>query len=179
LGLSLLPILVPLVLIAIVGVLSSIISGMHSAAFNKLILILVFLGDKNTALVIGGLIHLYILLKSKIGKGESLDSITKSMEDALMSSGLIILIMSAGGAFGAMLQQTGIGVEISKFMVDYQLLLIPMGFFVAAIVRPAQGSATVSIRTAAGILSGLATHGNLGYNVLYLGLAIACGSKIF
>jgi len=49
---------------------------------------------------------------------------------------------------------------------------------VAAVVRTAQGSATVAMITAVGILGGLAGGGQLGFNPLYLALAIGCGSKM-
>jgi GntP family gluconate:H+ symporter len=58
------------------------------------------------------------------------------------------------------------------------MALIPMAFFITAIVRTAQGSATVALITASGILSGLAHNTSLPYHPLYLGLAIGCGSKL-
>jgi GntP family gluconate:H+ symporter len=60
----------------------------------------------------------------------------------------------------------------------YQMTLSPRAFLVAAVVRTAQGSATVAVITASGMLSGMATHGHLAYHPLYLGLAIGCGSKL-
>jgi GntP family gluconate:H+ symporter len=61
---------------------------------------------------------------------------------------------------------------------EYQLALIPMAFFIAALVRTAQGSATVALITASGILSGMAATANLPFHPVYIGLAIGCGSKI-
>jgi len=94
-----------------------------------------------------------------------------------MSGGVIILITAAGGAFGNMLQQTGISLRIAELTKNYQMALIPLAFFITAIVRTAQGSATVSMITASGILAGMAATATLEYNVLYLGLSIACCSK--
>jgi GntP family gluconate:H+ symporter len=101
-----------------------------------------------------------------------------SAQEALMSAGVIILITSAGGAFGAMLQQTGISTRISELTQDYQMALIPLAFLISAVVRTAQGSATVAMITASGILSGIATTMSLEYHMLYIGLAVACGSKL-
>ena len=95
-----------------------------------------------------------------------------------MSAGIIILITSAGGAFGGMLQQTGISSKLSELTQEYQMALIPMAFLITAFVRTAQGSATVAMITASGILSGMATSQNLEFHQLYIGLAIACGSKL-
>ncbi|MCA9082263.1 MAG: GntP family permease, partial [Planctomycetaceae bacterium] len=44
-------------------------------------------------------------------------------------------------------------------------------------IRTAQGSASVAMITAAGILSGLVHGGTLTFHPVYLALAIGCGSK--
>ena len=76
-----------------------------------------------------------------------------------------------------MLQQTGISSQIAIMTQDYQMALIPLAFLIAAVVRTAQGSATVALITASGILSGMAMNDNLDFHPVYLGLAIGCGSK--
>ena len=58
------------------------------------------------------------------------------------------------------------------------MALIPLAFLITAVIRTAQGSATVAMITASGILSGMAQSMQLEYHVLYIGLAIACGSKL-
>ncbi|MEO7767105.1 MAG: GntP family permease, partial [Ferruginibacter sp.] len=58
------------------------------------------------------------------------------------------------------------------------MALIPLAFIIAAVIRTAQGSATVALITASGILSGMASSGHLQYHHLYIGLAIGCGSKL-
>jgi GntP family gluconate:H+ symporter len=92
---------------------------------------------------------------------------------------LILLITSAGGAFGGVLQQTGIAQHIQAWASSYQFTLLPLAFFVTALIRTAQGSATVAMITAVGIFSGMATSGELAFHPLYLALAIGCGSKPF
>ncbi len=104
--------------------------------------------------------------------------ITAFLQNALSSGGLIILITSAGGAFGGILQQTGIGYRIQELAISYQIAILPLAFFVTAIVRTAQGSATVAMITAVSILGGLAGTGELGFHPLYLALVIGCGSKL-
>ena len=47
-----------------------------------------------------------------------------------------------------------------------------------AVVRTAQGSATVALITASGILAGMAQNANLGFNPVYLCLAIGAGAKL-
>jgi GntP family gluconate:H+ symporter len=175
---SLLPVLIPFVLICINTILESMpgsqLNTDHSL-LNGLINATKFIGDKNIALVIGGLAALLLLaVQKKAGKVE----MSASMHTALMSGGNIILIIAAGGAFGAMLQQSGISTRIAELARNYQIALIPLAFIITAVVRTAQGSATVSLITASGILSGMASGSNLGYHPLYLCLAIGCGAKV-
>lgn len=176
LWLSMMPIILPLVFISTNGILEAFIGAEPVNGIAGFFLsILAFVGEKNTALVIGGLVALYLVVQQKVGDKEHLAS---SMQEALMSGGVIILITAAGGAFGAMLQQTGVSVRISELTAGYQMALIPLAFFITAVVRTAQGSATVSMITAAGIMAGMAANTSLEFHVLYLGLAVACGSKL-
>ena len=71
---------------------------------------LMILGDKNLALTFGALLALRQLLKSKLqGKPD----LAESVKSALQSAGVIILITGMGGAFGGILQQTSLGLEVS------------------------------------------------------------------
>jgi len=103
-----------------------------------------------------------------------------SVQSALASGGVVILITAAGASFGAMLQQTNIAARIGGLAADFEitgLLVLPLAFFVTAVVRTAQGSATVSMITSVGIFAGMAA--TLPFHPVYLALAIGCGSKPF
>jgi GntP family gluconate:H+ symporter len=171
LGVSLLPVLIPIVFILADTVRSSLAPNDSSVGLD----LVKFLGDKNIAVVSGGVAALLLLAYQKRGSKESLTSFVSA---ALASGGSIILITSAGGAFGGMLQQTGISTRIANLTSGYQMALIPLAFLIAAVVRTAQGSATVALITASGILSGMASNANLDFHPVYLGLAIGCGSKL-
>jgi GntP family gluconate:H+ symporter len=176
---SLLPILVPLVLIIADTTITSIrtagspVTSWHW--LNQFFAAIKFLGDKNIAIAIGGALALWVMMKNKKKKDESL---TPFVQAALMSGGGIILITAAGGAFGGMLQQSGISAKIAGMTSGYQMTLIPLAFLITAIVRTAQGSATVALITASGILSGMASQVDLPFNPVYIGLAIGCGAKL-
>ena len=175
---SLLPILIPITLISLNALFRTFINAdtTSDAGFSGVIIsFLSFFGEKNIALALGALSSLILLAVQKKGDRKGL---TSSVQTALMSAGVIILITSAGGAFGGMLQQTGISLRIGELTKDYQMALIPLAFFITAIVRTAQGSATVAMITASGILAGMANTIALEYHQLYIGLAIACGSKL-
>ncbi|MEI6585562.1 MAG: SLC13 family permease [Sediminibacterium sp.] len=172
--LALLPVLVPIIFITLDAIFTTILKANPQASIPKTIVLLVkFLGDKNIAIVIGGILALLVIKKYKK------ENLSSFIQNALMSGGGIILITAAGGAFGGMIQQTGISAEIGLLTANYQMALIPMAFFIAALIRTAQGSATVALITTSGVLAGMATNTHLSFNPVYIGLAIGCGSKIF
>ncbi|MBT3383989.1 MAG: GntP family permease [Prolixibacteraceae bacterium] len=169
--LSLLPILLPVVLIAGRTILNATVT-ISDLTFLKL---LDNLGNSNTALAIAAAIAMGTLVYSKRNDKQKLST---SVGAALSSAGTIILITAAGGAFGAILQQTGVGPSIEGLANDYQIAILPLAFFVTLLVRTAQGSATVAMITAVGILSGFSDPATLGFHPVYLALVIGCGSKV-
>jgi GntP family gluconate:H+ symporter len=179
LGFALLPAVFPLVTICI----RSAVEAFHTSDapltsfgfLNSMLEVVLFFGDKNIALFTGAVFALLVLAYQKKSDKSAMTAFT---QNALMTGGGIILITAAGGAFGGMLQQTGISSRIADMTKDYQMALIPLAFFITAIVRTAQGSATVALITAAGILSGMAQNANLGFHPVYLCLAIGAGAKL-
>jgi len=171
LGFSLVPIILPVFLIA--G--NTILKATGMASGTTFLKIANTLGDSTLALLISALISLYLLHRYTTDKKE----FQKNVQAALSSAGVIILITAAGGALGGLLQQTGIGETVKQMAGDYQLALLPLAFFATAVMRTAQGSATVAMITAIGILGSLSDTDTLGYHPVYLALAIGCGSKVF
>ncbi len=177
--LSILPIILPVILIAggtFFESLSKSQSSVTTAPLWQSIGVFVDnVGNPNVALTISAAIALLTYaLWNRGGK----KNITMFLQNALASGGLIILITSAGGAFGGILQQTGIGYRIQELAASYHIAILPLAFLVTAIVRTAQGSATVAMITAVGILGGLAGGEQLGFHPVYLALVIGCGSKL-
>ena len=170
LWLSLMPIVLPVVLIAASTVIDSFDVTLPAAAKSAVDV----LGNKNIALMLAAAIALTMLVRQK---RSSLKELSSSIQAALASGGVIILITAGGGAFGGALQQTSVAELIEKLPQGASLLLIVIAFLVTAAVRTAQGSATVAMITAVGILAGLAESGQLGFHPVYLALAIGCGSK--
>lgn len=164
LWLALVPILLPVALIAGVATLES---GARTAPP-----LLRLLGDKNMALILGAAVAL-ALLAARTAR----DRVGPAVQGALTSAGVIILITGAGGAFGQVLQQTGISESIERMSGGAALAVLPLAWLLTTLVRTAQGSATVAMITAAGAFQGLATAAQLGFHPLYLALAIGCGSK--
>ena len=170
--LSMLPIILPVLLIAGRTLFDS---WAQAQPPTTIAVVIDNLGNPNVALTISAGVA---MLTFAWWHRDRREKISPFLQNALSSGGLIILITSAGGAFGGVLQQTGIGYRIQELATSYQMAVLPLAFFVTAVVRTAQGSATVAMITAVGILGGLAGGGQLGFNPLYLALAIGCGSKL-
>ena len=173
LGLALLPVLLPIVLIAGNTILEELVAEppVGLATFLSVV------GDRNIALIISAIIALGLLALQKRGDKQALFD---SVQSALASGGVVILITAAGASFGTMLQQTNIAASIRELAEQYKitgLMVLPMAFLVTAVVRTAQGSATVSMITSVGIFAGMAA--TLPFHPVYLAMAIGCGSKPF
>ena len=172
---AVLPILVPILLISVRAVIGNTTGSSQFDSTSYFYQFIDFFGEKNIALASGAVAALVMLA---VNKRDDKKALVGSVQSAITSAGVIILITSAGGAFGGMLQQTGISLRIGELTQGYQMALIPLAFLITAVVRTAQGSATVAMITASGILSGMASSIQLDYHQLYIGLAIACGSKL-
>jgi gluconate:H+ symporter, GntP family len=161
LWLAVTPIALPVILIA-----------MGDVSTNR---ILTTLGDKNVALMIAAAIGLLMVWRRK--DNETAARFSASIGHALGSAGVMVLIISAGGAFGYVVRQTDIAIELRDKMPSARLALLPLAFLITAAVRTAQGSAIVSMVTAIGVVGPIAAAGALGFHPVYLALAIGCGSK--
>jgi GntP family gluconate:H+ symporter len=134
-------------------------------------------GNKNIALMIAAIVSLGLLYRQK---KTDLKELSAAAQSALSSGGVIILITAAGGAFGAMLQQTGVAGLLRELPTGpsppTQLIII-LAFLITTAIRTAQGSATVAMITAVGVLAAFSDPQELGCHPIYLALAIGCGSK--
>ena len=152
--------------------------------------VLALLGNKNLAMFIATGVAMTLLARSK---GYNLKQLTTAIEPALREAGVIILITAAGGAFGAMLRGTGIGNTIADMVKSsgsggeatwgFGVMMILIAWGSAAVIKIAQGSGTVAVMTAAGImagvLGGLAEAGiELPYHKIYIFAAISFGAKV-
>jgi H+/gluconate symporter-like permease len=104
------------------------------------------------------------------------------IETALMSGGVIILITAGGGAFGAMLKEAQIGPAIQEMFAGSAqstgISMLLLGFFLASLLKFAQGSSTVAMITASAMLASMITPGSLGMHPVYLATAIGSGALV-
>lgn len=175
---SLLPILLPILLITGNTILNMTLGADReslSPAQEGLLDFFSVLGESNMALFLAAMIAMYILWD----RIRDIALFKKYVSESIMSAGLIILITSAGGAFGQMLQQTNIGTRVEALADAYQMAILPLAFLITAVVRTAQGSATVAMVTAIGVMSAFSEAAGLSFHPVYLALVIGCGSKVF
>ncbi len=127
-----------------------------------------FIGDKNIALFIGAFLSIRLLA---IAKNYDRVKIGELLGPPLETAGIIILITSAGGAFGAMIKNAGVGGAVEKLADGMGLSLIFLSYVLSLIIRVAQGSATVAMLTASAIMFPMIGP-DLPYHPLYLFLSI-------
>jgi GntP family gluconate:H+ symporter len=112
------------------------------------------IGTTSMALLITVLLAMLVLYVLPRRKREPVGSVLeKLVDDALAPVCSIILITGAGGAFGRVLTETGIGQTLADGLDAIGLPVMLAGFLVAVIFRVAQGSATVAATTAGSIMA--------------------------
>lgn len=126
-----------------------------------------FIGNKNFAMLCG------VLYAALISKKYLTKSITVIMGEAADQVGLILLITGAGGAFGKILQATGIADYVAGSLSQFSIPILVLCFLIAQIIRCAQGSTTVALMTTAAIMS--STIATSGVSPILCAIAICAG----
>ena len=166
---------VPLVLI-LVNTFTSVIVDKGVLEKSVVTDILIFLGHPFSALIIAALLAVYFL---GIRRGKSRQELLDLSTKALGPAGIIILVTGAGGVLKQILVDSGIGEMMAHSISDSALPPILLAWILAAIVRVTQGSATVAMITAAGIIAPVLSFINPGAPELALiVISIASGATI-
>jgi GntP family gluconate:H+ symporter len=165
---SLLPVMIPLVLIVLAS-----IANYPTKPFgeNTLTSVLLFVGNPVIALLLGAFAS--FVLPEKFDR--KLLSSSGWIGDALVTAAPIILITGAGGVFGKMLQNSGIGEIVSTNLSGANLgLLVP--FLMALALKTAQGSSTVAMITTASVVAPLLPTLGLDTETLRVFAVLATGA---
>lgn len=175
LGLALLPIAVPICLLGAAAISKSLpVEIADTPAVQLAQEWLASIDDPGLIFIATALLAI-VLLRAYSNARIVQRSVTRGISDA----GTIVLLTCSGGAFGAALQQldlaTAIADRFTNLTTPWGLLLT--AFVLTAVIRAAQGSATVAMITSVAIIAPLAESLPLPFHPLYLALAIGCGSK--
>ncbi|GHA00756.1 GntP family transporter [Ignatzschineria ureiclastica] len=159
-------IIAPIFLIMLGTVSSAVIDGESSikSFFN-------FLGAPVIALMIGLILAFYFL---GIRRRYTLTQISDVMGEALPAAAVVIMVTGAGGVFGNVLVESGVGKALSDLLTSIGLPIMLAAFLISLALRASQGSATVAILTTAGLLSE-SLIGMSGTEIVLVTLAMCFG----
>ncbi|MEW2438292.1 gluconate:H+ symporter [Streptomyces caniferus] len=133
-----------------------------------------FFGHPFVALTLALLMSYYLL---GIRRGWSRKSLETVSTASLKPVGNIILVVGAGGIFGAVLKGSGVATALSDTFHNVGLPVIVLAYLLSLVLRVAQGSATVAIVTTAGIVVPLVEgQGMSQAHLALIIMAISAGS---
>ncbi len=166
-GMGIFLIFLPIIII-LVGTVVSMFLEPGSSAY----IFFSFIGNKNIALLIG-LLAAFFSLKKYIKV-----SFNEVVTEAATQSGIILAITGAGGAFGAIINATGIGEKLvggmSGMTQGAGIAMIVAAFVISQVLRAAQGSTTVALVTTSAIFSPIVA-GMATVSPILVALAICAG----
>jgi len=168
-GITLFTILLPVVLM-LVGSWADLFFAPKTFANDFLRLI----GNSVIALLIATLVSFYTFGKLR---GFSRLVILKFTNECLAPIASITLVVGAGAGFGRILMDGGVSKAIVGIATDAHLSPLLLGWFVAALIRVATGSATVAMTTACGIVAPIVSVAG-GVRPELMVLATGAGSLI-
>lgn len=178
---SLLPVVMPVMLISLGTIVSALPVWMPDQAmlWARMKPVTSVIGNPNLALLLAAVAAMGLYRRQRRPTHERMAAM---VESSLMGAGVVILIVAAGGAFGAMLQAAQIGPAIQGVFVrtgaGSGLSVLMLAFTITAVVKVAQGSSTVAMITTAGMMSAMIKGIALPYHPVYIGTAISAGSLI-
>jgi gluconate transporter len=130
-----------------------------------------FFGHPFTALTVAVILAMIFL---GFRRGLSRDQVSKLATDSLAPIASLLLITGGGGAFKQVIVETGVGQYAGGLLAASAISPLIVAYLIAAAMRIAQGSATVAIITAAGIVAPLVKD-IPGYSPEIIVLAVCCG----
>jgi GntP family gluconate:H+ symporter len=178
---SLLPVLLPVFLISLNTVVASLRAAVPAGAatWNALAPFTSAIGNPNVALLLATIVALVLYVRAQRPTRAELG---RMVETAVLGAGAIVLIVGAGGAFGAALQLADVAAMVrSVFGAGTHgtgIALLLVAFAVAAVLRIAQGSSTVAMITTAGMIAAMISGVTLPFHPVYVATAIAGGSLV-
>ncbi|TJZ86768.1 GntP family permease [Paracoccus hibiscisoli] len=175
LGLSVLPLVLPIVLIFMNTIATTIVrlSDDPELANNIAVQAMSFFGNPVIAVAMGLLVAIYTLLP-----GCPREEVLRYMEQGVESAGIILLVTGAGGALGSVLRDSGVGDVIGQAVAGLAIPAVLIPFVISSLVRLIQGSGTVAMITGASISAPILMN-MPDVNMVFAAQAAAIGSMVF
>ncbi len=165
-----------IVLLPILLILASTVIATLYGTNTSLLAGIALLGHPFTALLLANLLAWYLLGRQY---GFTTQQLTDMSTRSLQPAGIIILVTGAGGVLKQVLVDTGAGKMIAEAMQSAGLSIVVFSFLAATIVRVMQGSATVAMITAAGLVAPLLSNYTLtAWELAALTTSIASGATM-
>ena len=136
--------------------------------------VLAFFGHPFTALLVTTLAAMAVF---GTRRGIRRDELARMAVDSLAPIGTLLVIMGGGGSFKQVIVDSGVGPYAGRLLAASSISPLIVAYLISAAMRVAQGSATVAIITAAGIVAPVVKH-IPGYSPEMITLAVCCGGTI-
>ena len=133
-----------------------------------------FIGDPVVSMFISVLVAIYLL---GIKQNKSMPEITHLLGDSIKDVAMLFLIFGGAGALKQVLTDGGVSQSIADMMANSSLHPLILGWGMAAIIRVAVGSSTVSGITTAGFMLPLLAPTQTEPHLMVL--SIGAGSMMF
>ncbi len=166
------PIVILLLILPVILIFGSTLASLRDIPFRG---VAVFIGHPFTALAITALVAIYFF---GVRRGVTREKAAKMATESLAPMGALLCIMGGGGAFKQIIVDSGAGPYLGKVLITSSISPLIVVYLVAVAMRIAQGSATVAIITAAGIVAPI-VKGIPGYSPEVLVVALCCGGTAF
>ncbi|UPM40293.1 gluconate:H+ symporter [Pediococcus acidilactici] len=171
-GMAVLTSLFPVILMAITTIYDLVVhNGVTPTHPNFLDNLISFIGSPSIAMLISLLFAIWSMgYHRNIPSGE----IMSTLEGAVKSIAMLLLVIGGGGAFKQVLIDGGVGDAIKTAFASSSISPLILGWLIAVILRVALGSATVSALTAAGLV--LPLMQGAGIDPALMVLSVGAGS---
>lgn len=133
--------------------------------------VLLFIGDSTIALLLAVLLAIFYFKRTT---GQTIEGMMKWLGNAVSGIAMILLIITAGGVFKQVLEDSGTGTYIASFASRWDMPPLVFAWIITALLRVTIGSATVAAITAAGIVGPFVTSGATSPELMVL--AVGAGS---
>jgi H+/gluconate symporter-like permease len=162
------PLVVLVLVLPVLFIFAATVSGMTNSPGQN---VLGFFGHPFAALLMTTLIAM-LFFGFRLGLDRN--QVARMATESLAPIGTLLVIMGGGGAFKQVIVDSGVGPYAGKLLATSSISPLIVAYIVAAAMRAAQGSATVAIITAAGIVAPL-VKSIPGYTPEMIVLALCCG----